>query len=223
MQKAEAQYKHTQNPPAMRQGKGASLESSQGAQIAQLEAMAVSSPQTVRLMQLSAMVDNGPRMAVQHKTLQAMFGGAFGVLQAKTDVKVNLGDATDTKTSNKLINTPTQGEKWFRFAKDANKINSFSNNITDQSPAGNNPVSVTIELADAVSDTSTITSMSRPQHFQLGDQLINKSADYRTGTWTWHHKVDPYKMELVDMHAHGGFYHYGGFSQWDMDSGDSSD
>ncbi|HEY0893926.1 MAG TPA: HNH endonuclease [Cellvibrio sp.] len=148
---------------------------------------------------------------------------AVRVLQAKTDVKTNLQDATDTKTANKKINTPTQGEKWFRFAKDGNKINSFANNITTQAPAGASPVTKTVELSDAVDDASTITDMSRPQHFSLGDKLINKSADYRAGTWTWHHKIDPYKMELVDMHAHGGFYHYGGFSQWDMDDGDSDD
>lgn len=168
-------------------------------------------------------VRSSPRMAVQRAMLHSVFGG---VVQAKTNVTVNLNDATDDKTSNKKIATPTQGEKWFRFAKDGNKINSFGNNITSQSPKGNSPVATTIDLGGSkeVKDKSEIPDMSRATHFGLGDRMIGKDANFRSGTWTWHHKVDPYKMELVDMYAHGGFFHYGGFSQWgDLDPDDSSD
>lgn len=251
MQRAEAQQAPTQSP--VRQGKGASVESPQGEQIAQLEAMIEHSPQMGKQAQLAAAIDASPAQAAQRLVLQAMFGdaiqrkiagdaplqgelkttqfqatlNAFGVVQAKTDVKENLNDATDSETSNKLINTPTQGKKWFRFAKDGKKINSFANNITDQAPAGASPVTTTIDLekSEEVDDPSAIPNMSRPVHFRLGDRLFGQeNADYRGDTWTWHHKVEPYKMELVDMYAHGGFFHYGGFSQWgDMNDGDSDD
>lgn len=77
------------------------------------------------------------------------------------------------------------------------------------------------ELDDV--EPGSIADKNRATHFKWGDAAIGKSADYRTGTWTWHHKKDAYKMELVDMHAHGGFYHYGGFSQWDLDEDDATD
>jgi hypothetical protein len=193
---------------------------------------------------IASRIDNSPRMVAQRKLLQCMFGNAvqfqaaeeaplqgrlassyaWPVLQAKTNVKTNLNDGTDDKTSNKLIDTPTQGEKWFRFAKNDKVINSFANNITTETPAGANPVNKTIDLANYPQVTqSEIPSMTRSTHFQMGDSLAGMSSSNRTNTWTWHHKVDKYKMELVDMYTHGGFYHYGGFSQWDMDDDDATD
>lgn len=185
-------------------------------------------PQAAALQMLQETAAQSPR-ATGLNTKQLLAAQGFKnrlptVLQAKTDVKENLNDGDDTKTANKKINTPTQGEKWFRFAKDGNKINSFANNITTKAPAGGNPVTKTVDLANYPSvDTGEISSMTRPTHFSMGDKLANISSDDRTGTWTWHHKIDAYKMELVDMYAHGGFYHYGGFSQWDMDEDDSDD
>ncbi|MCK9200422.1 MAG: HNH endonuclease [Gallionella sp.] len=221
MQKTESQHSHVQSQPAVRQGKGAALESPRGERIAQFEALANGSPQAAAQRQLAGSIQNSPRMVAQGAVLQAMFGG---VLQAKTDVQENLNDATDDKTSNKKINTPTQGLKWFRFAKNDKVINSFANNITDQTPKGANPVAATVDLADSneVSDTATIPDMSRSVHFRLGDNLQGISSGDRTGKWTWHHKLDKYNMELVDMYTHGGFYHYGGFSQWDMDDDDAA-
>lgn len=67
MQKAGAQHNHAQYQPAVRQGKGAVLESTQGKRIVQLEAMAESSPQAGKLAQLAAMVDDSPVMAAQRK------------------------------------------------------------------------------------------------------------------------------------------------------------
>ena len=237
MQRAEPQKADEQNQSAVRQGKGAAVESPQGERIAQLAAMIASSPQAGKQRDMAAMMNASPAMAAQRKMSGMIHGSpyfgaqlramphALGVVQAKTDVRRNLDDATDDKTSNKLINTPTQGQKWFRFAKSDKVINSFANNITDQTPKGGNPVKATVDLKDSdeVGDKSTIPDMSRPVHFRLGDDLLNISASARTGKWTWHHKLDKYEMELVDMYTHGGFYHYGGFSQWDMDDDDSND
>jgi len=72
MQKAEAQHKHTQSQPTVRQSKGASLESAQSEQIAQLEAMIDSSPQTARLAQFSAMVNNSPQVLAQRRMMDSI-------------------------------------------------------------------------------------------------------------------------------------------------------
>ena len=72
MQKAEAQHKHTQSQPTVRQGKGASLESAQSEQIAQLEAMIDSSPQAARLAQFSAMVNNSPQVLAQRRMMDSI-------------------------------------------------------------------------------------------------------------------------------------------------------
>ena len=250
MRKAGTYDNHAQDQAVTPQAKGKAIGSPRKGQLAQLKAVVENNPRVSQLARFAAIanaspnaliqremagtIHNSPAMIAQRKIARSINGGSSmvsramfnrsAVAQAKTDVKENLDDATDTKTSNKKINTPTQGEKWFRFDKNDKKINSFANNITTKSPAGSSPVSVTIDLAnsDEVKNKSEIPNMSRPQHFSMGDKLIGKKGDDRAGTWTWHHKIDPYKMELVDMHAHGGFYHYGGFSQWDMDPGDSN-
>jgi hypothetical protein len=72
MQKSEALHNHSQNQPTQRQGRGASLESPQGEQIAQLEAMVEASPQAGKLAQLAAMADNSPRMTAQRKAISAI-------------------------------------------------------------------------------------------------------------------------------------------------------
>jgi hypothetical protein len=72
MRKAEPQHNHAPNQPAQRQGNGAALESPQGEQIAQLEAVADASPQAGRLAQLAAMANNSPRMAAQRKAISAI-------------------------------------------------------------------------------------------------------------------------------------------------------
>lgn len=250
MRKAGTYYNHAQDQTVLPQAKGKAIglprnrqvtqlktvveNNSRVSQLARFAAIANASPKALMQREMAGMIHNSPAMIAQRKIAESINGSSrmvsramfnrSAVAQAKTDVKEDRKDATDTKTSNKKINTPTQGEKWFRFNKDDKKINSFAKNITTESPAGSSPVSVTIDLVDSdeVKNKSTIPNMSRSVHFSMGDKLIGKNADFRAGTWTWHHKVDPYKMELVDMHAHGGFYHYGGFSQWgDMDYGDS--
>lgn len=250
MRKAGTYDNHAQDRTVLPQAKSKAIELPRNGQMAQLKAIVENNPRVSQLARFAAMansnpnaliqremadtIHNSPAMIAQRKIAESINGGSrmvsraifnrSAVAQAKTDVKEDRKDATNTETSNKKINTPTQGEKWFRFSKDDKKINSFANNITTESPKGSNPVSATIDLAnsDEVKDKSEIPDMSRPVHFRLGDKLIGKNADDRAGKWTWHHKIDPYKMELVDMHAHGGFYHYGGFSQWgDMDIDDS--
>lgn len=236
MQKSNLQHQPDQQPSTKRTGKSAALVSPQGQRIVQLETMAENSQQAVERARIATMAAYAPAYTAQRKlagmiaesprqTAQLQgFAHAFGVIQTKTDVKENKEDATSDKTSNKKINTPTQGEKWFRFKKDGDIINSFATNITDQTPKGASPVSTTVDVAakakeDGV-ESSDIASKTRATHFKWGDAAIGIKKGDRTGKWTWHHKVDQYQMELVDMHAHGGFFHYGGFSQWDLDDED---
>ncbi|MCB1937011.1 MAG: DUF4157 domain-containing protein [Nitrosomonas sp.] len=75
MQKAEPQHNHTQNQQAQRKDKGASLESPQGEQIAQLEAMANNNPQVNELAQLAAMANNSLQ-AVAQRTLSEQFSNS---------------------------------------------------------------------------------------------------------------------------------------------------
>lgn len=72
MQKAEAQHTQTHNQPAQRQGRGASLESPQGEQLAQLEAMAEASPHAGKLAQLAATANDSPQAAAQRKVINAI-------------------------------------------------------------------------------------------------------------------------------------------------------
>lgn len=101
MQKAEPQHKQNQdqnqNQPVQRQGGGASLESPQGEQIAQLEAMVEVSPQVNRLAQLAAVANNSPqavaqrrmmdiirnspRMAAQRKAISAIHNSSHAIAQ----------------------------------------------------------------------------------------------------------------------------------------------
>jgi hypothetical protein len=70
MQKAEPQHK--QNQPVQWKSGGASLESPQGEQIAQLEAMIESSPQSGRLAELAAMMDNSPQATAQRRMMDTI-------------------------------------------------------------------------------------------------------------------------------------------------------
>ncbi len=231
MNKIKPQHRTDEHQAAKRTGNGFAVASPQGQQIAQLQSMAESSLHAVEQAQVATMASYAPAYAAQRKLAgmvaesprqSAQRQGithAFGVLQAKTDVKENLDDATATKTSNKKINTPNYGEGWYRFAKDGYVIDSFSSNITDQTPKGTNPVTDTVDIAAKAEEMDgvqpgDIAGKNRPAHFKWGDAQKGIDASHRTGKWTWHHKKDTYKMELVDMHAHGGFFHYGGFSGW---------
>jgi hypothetical protein len=89
MQKAEAQYKHTQSQPAVRQGKGASLESPQGERIAQLEAMADSSPQAVVQRGMMDSIHNSLRMIAQRKAVDAIHNSPHLMAQWKQPDGVN--------------------------------------------------------------------------------------------------------------------------------------
>lgn len=70
--KAEAQRTQVQSQPAQRGG-GAMLESPQGEQIAQLEAMAERSTQVDKQAQLAAMANSGSRMSAQRKAISAIY------------------------------------------------------------------------------------------------------------------------------------------------------
>lgn len=83
MQKAEPQHKQVQNPSAQRQGKGASLESPQGEQIAQFAAMADASPQSDRLAQLAAMANGSPQAAAQRRMMDMMHNSPRMAAQRK--------------------------------------------------------------------------------------------------------------------------------------------
>ncbi|MBS1635994.1 MAG: HNH endonuclease [Bacteroidetes bacterium] len=155
--------------------------------------------------------------------VQAVFSSA--VIQQKTDVRENKEDGNSSETSSKKIQTPTQGLKWFRFAKSGDAINSFSSNIYPGSiDKGTNPVRASVEIgAQAVKNglsKDDVPDMSRAKHFALGDEAASISKSSRKGTWTWHHQDAKYNMELVDMHVHGGFGHTGGFSKWQEDDND---
>jgi len=67
VKKVEAQHSQPLSGPAVRQGKGASVESPQGERIAQLEAMADTSLQAGKLSQLAALTGNSPTTAAQRR------------------------------------------------------------------------------------------------------------------------------------------------------------
>ena len=56
-----------------------------------------------------------------------------------------------------------------------------------------------------------ITNGGRPTHFLHADEEHEVS---RTDNYTWHHKQDEGKMELIDMNVHGAMWHYGGIAHW---------
>ncbi|MFT4923990.1 MAG: hypothetical protein ACI8WB_000068 [Phenylobacterium sp.] len=155
--------------------------------------------------------------------VQTSFNAPNAVIQEKTDIKQDSKDGNDTETSSKEIATPTQGTKWFRFNKNGQSINSFSNNIYKGPNAGSNPVEAAVEIgakADAEGNfgQGELGTKSRAIHFGLGDRIIGKDKGYRKGKLTWHHQDNHYHMQLVDMYVHGGFGHTGGYSGWQDDT-----
>lgn len=203
--------------------KGVAVASPQAKKITQLESLAANAPAHAAQRKLAEMINRSPQQTAQRQGITR----AFGVIQAKTDVKEDLGDRTGTLTSHKRIKTPNFGEGWYRFAKNDKVIDSFATNLSTKTPKGSDPVSATVDIAAQASidgvEASDIPGKSRTTHFKWGDAENKTNADHRKGKWTWHHKAGAYKMELVDMHAHGGFYHHGGFSGWRDNDDDDSD
>jgi len=172
-------------------------------------------PQMQRQSNLQAMMQASPRsiqLAAVRAAIPALHSGAVAQLTAVTQ---DMGNAAGGLTSDKKIQTKNQGEAWFRFKKDDLVIESFSDNKTTQTPKGNSPVDRSVELTeDAVIGDEEIGNMTRAKHFGAGDRVGGITPAYRKGKWTWHHKQQPYEMELVDMAVHKSFGHHGGFSQW---------
>jgi hypothetical protein len=179
------------------------------------------SPRTLQLMALQAMVSNG-RQPLQLRAALNMASATLGAGQAVaqlTAVTEDKKNSTDKLTSDKKIETKNQGEAWFRYAQASDwVIESFGDNKTTESPKGKAPVSKSIDLADSDISEEEIGELTRAKHFGAGDRLAGIEASDRKGKWTWHHKQDPYEMELVDMAVHKSFYHHGGFSKWKEDS-----
>lgn len=155
-------------------------------------------------------------------------GRVQATMQMKTDVKRKLDDATDTLTASKEIATPTEGTAWYRFAKDGKNIDTFSANRYSglgTKGAANEVRKVDLKDSDEVDDPSEILDMGRPKHFAIADRMVGQAnGSYREGKYTWHHMITPYKMQLVDMYSHGGFFHYGGMANWhDQDEGEDGD
>lgn len=108
MQKAEAQHDHTQNQPAVRQGKGALLESPRGEQIAQLEAMVESSPQVNKLAQLATGMSNSPHMVEQRKVAGALHNSPHTAAQRQQFDKLAWAAAQREETDEALQPKVTQ-------------------------------------------------------------------------------------------------------------------
>lgn len=180
-----------------------------------------SSQQQMQLKAVAQMMANGG--AATTRVLQAMTMSGKGVVQ-RSDVVEEKNNATDTLTADKKINTRNGTTGWYRFARNGYQINSFASNQTSLSPAGGSPVYGAIELsAHPELKKYDIGSISRARHFGAGDALAGVSASFRKGKWTWHHRISPYEMELVDMGVHKSFYHHGGFSAWQEGTDDDND
>lgn len=117
MKKAELQHNHAQHQPAARQGGGAALESPQGEQIAQLEAMADASHQTDRLAELSAMVNNGPAMAAQRKLIGHIHNSNAMVTQRKKFEAVQRVDDEEQLPGKSASEFPAQQEQQLALVK----------------------------------------------------------------------------------------------------------
>lgn len=84
MQKMVVQQGQAANQPAARQRKGPAVESPQGEQIAQLEAMAERGPQADKLAQLAAMADASPTLAAQRRFTDMIHNSPAMAAQGKT-------------------------------------------------------------------------------------------------------------------------------------------
>lgn len=164
--------------------------------------------------------------AAHENTMQCFSFGPSSTVIQRSDVTATGVDDDESLTPDKKIKTRNSSEAWFRFSKDGLKIDTFATNITTSSPKGDSPVAhgKAFDLDDdAKLQKYDIGSLSRAQHFAGGDRLAGSSASTRKGKWTWHHKQDPYYMELVDMAVHRSFYHHGGFSKWQEGADDDND
>ncbi|MBC3882660.1 HNH endonuclease [Undibacterium sp. LX40W] len=179
------------------------------------------SKQQMQLKAIAQMMASG--IGATSRVLQAMVVSGSGVVQ-RSDVVEEKNNATDTLTADKKINTRNGATGWYRFARNGYQINSFASNQTSLSPVGASPVYGAIELSKHPElKKYDIGSISRARHFGAGDTLAGVSASFRKGKWTWHHRISPYEMELVDMGVHKSFYHHGGFSAWQEGTDDDND
>ncbi len=69
MQKVEAERSQASQRASQRQGSGSALESPQGDQIAQLEAMVEASPQVGGVARFASMANGSPQAAAQRRTM----------------------------------------------------------------------------------------------------------------------------------------------------------
>ncbi len=152
-----------------------------------------------------------------------------GFYQFKTNIIKDLGNASGGETSSKLIEKSSDGQNaWYRFKKDGDVIDSFSNNLFSGQGAGDNPVLVSVEIGQKADSEGKfgkeeLGGKTRSVHFGLGDRDYGITKDFRKGKWTWHHQDDRYYMELVDMHVHGAFGHHGGYAGWQNDVDDDDE
>ncbi len=93
-----------------------------------------------------------------------------------------------------------------------------STNIAWKDPVGaGSEVQMSTDLTDAESGLMPsgkkvkLKSATRSQHFAIADDIFPNT---RSGTWTWHHLSDRYKMILVDMRVHAKHGHNGGVHLW---------
>nr|MCU0464922.1 HNH endonuclease [Anaerolineae bacterium] len=109
---------------------------------------------------------------------------------------------TATVTSYNGTETPTIDSKDIKWADpmDTASLVQMSNDLTD-AEYGLMPSGKKVKLKTA----------TRSQHFAIADDLYSNS---RTGTWTWHHLSEKYKMILVDMRVHAKHGHNGGVLLW---------
>ena len=63
---------------------------------------------------------------------------------------------------------------------------------------------------------SVIKGHDRGPHFKHADDAQKTSGD--RPNYTWHHKTNLGKMELIDMNVHGAMWHYGGIASWGASS-----
>lgn len=109
---------------------------------------------------------------------------------------------TTTVTGYNSTETPTIDSKDIKWSDpmDTASLVQMSHDLTD-AEYGLMPSGKKVKLKTA----------TRSQHFAIADDLYNNS---RSGTWTWHHLTEKYKMILVDMRVHAKHGHNGGVLLW---------
>lgn len=200
-----------------------------------LQEMANSSSQVKQMIASHNMSNNQPNK--QHIEQQNT-----GIIQRKKDKAVyDFGDKGDGKTSTKVIDQKEGGRGLFKYQykDDGNVIDTFNGtNIADSNIAngtiyqGISTPNITVKVAShdlkkqygntPALSTNIIANGTRAQHFAHADAAHGID---RTDKYTWHHKQEVGKMELIDMNTHGAMWHYGGIAGWgaSLHSGDSSE